>query len=268
MSRANSSLAVSTVAVMCLALVPATGLAQQTWERADSLRVSISVDSAALTQSGTVLWMSVEVAADSRQPLWQLVMERRGPIVAVRGPENFRAMAATVDGRPAIFWAGLGVRVRPGETMSGLFVSGEGLPTVSSFWAQGYYPLLKATPATEEDLPLEPSVYDNSYHGTGVGLEPVADPSPSGLLARSGTLLQSACELGWITNASVCHNLERKLVQATASLARGNRQAARGQLHAFVQELTAQRGPERGKHVSENAYWLLRPNVEFLLAQL
>ncbi|MFS8638569.1 MAG: hypothetical protein FWJ74_10805, partial [Gemmatimonadota bacterium] len=78
-----------------------------------------------------------------------------------------------------------------------------------------------------------------------------------------------ACgELGWITNAGVCRSLEAKLEAAERSLERGNTNSARGQLGAFLQELEAQHGPQPGKHVSDNAYWLLKINVEYVLSRM
>ncbi|HEX7048735.1 MAG TPA: hypothetical protein VF188_00885 [Longimicrobiales bacterium] len=81
--------------------------------------------------------------------------------------------------------------------------------------------------------------------------------------------LERLCgDLAWISNAGVCHSLRTKLEQAARAVERGQREAARGQLTAFLQELEAQHGPEPGKHVSDDAYWLLRVNVAYLLERL
>jgi hypothetical protein len=251
-----------------LALPAQAASGQATWSRADSLRVSVSLDSAALTASGTSLWMSVEVTADSHQPLWRLVLERRAPVSLASGPELFRGMGQVAQGQAALFWAGAGGRVLPGERKAGFSFSGTGIPTVVSFWAQGYYPPLPATLQNEASLPPEPTVYENSVRGLAVGLESPSDASPPGLVARSLSLLRSVCDLGWITSAGVCHSLQVKLDAAGKFVGRGDIQSARGALGAFLDELAAQRGPEPGKHVTENAYWLLKINAEFLLSRL
>jgi hypothetical protein len=269
MSRFDSQVALAAmVGIGWLAVTARAASGQATWSRADSLRVSVSVDSAALTASETLLWLSVEVAADSHQPLWRLVFERRAPVSQVSGPEKFRAMDQVAQDRPAVFWAGAGGRVRPGERKAGFFFRGTGLPTVVSFWAQGYYPPLRATPENEESLPPEPSVYENSFRGLAVGLESPSDASPPGLVARALDLLRSACGMGWITSDGVCHSLQVKLDAAGRSLGGGDAQSAKGQLTAFLNELGAQRGAEPGKHVTDNAYWLLSVNARFLLASL
>lgn len=256
------------VAIGWLALTPRAASGQATWSRADSLGVSVSLDSAALTASGTSLWMSVEVTADSHQPLWRLILERRAPVSQISGPEKFRGMTEVAQGQPAVFWAGAGGRVRPGERKAGFSFSGTGIPAVVSFWAQGYYPPLPATLQNEASLPPEPSVYENSVRGFAVGLELPSDASPPGLVVRSLSLLRSVCDMGWITSAGVCHSLQVKLDAASKFVGRGDTPSAKGPLGAFLDELAAQRGPEPGKHVTENAYWLLKINAEFLVSRL
>jgi hypothetical protein len=256
------------VGIGWLAVTAPAARGQATWTRADSLRVSVSVDSAALTGSETSLWMSVDVTADSYQPLWRLVLERRAPVSQVSGPEKFRAMDRVAQDRPAVFWAGAGGRVRPGERKTGFFFRGTGLPTVVNFWAQGYYPPLRATLQNEESLPPEPSVYENSFRGLAVGLESPSDASPPGLVARALDLLRSVCGMSWITSDGVCHSLQVKLDAAGRSLGRGDTQSAKGELAAFLNELAAQRGPEPGKHVTDNAYWLLSVNARYVLTKL
>ena len=98
---------------------------------------------------------------------------------------------------------------------------------------------------------------------------PATLDNPSSGLSVIRSDLDRACgELGWITNAGVCRSLEAKLEAAERSLERGNTNSARGQLGAFLQELEAQHGPQPGKHVSDNAYWLLKINVEYVLSRM
>lgn len=82
-------------------------------------------------------------------------------------------------------------------------------------------------------------------------------------------LLDRACgELGWISNAGVCRSLRVKLEQAGRAIERGRTDAARGQLESFLAELDARHGEPPGKHVNDDAYWLLRTNAAFLLERL
>src|SRR2546430_9181288 len=119
------------------------------------------------------------------------------------------------------------------------------------------------SPADEDRVAEAPRVEDNSFTGLTIGIESVDIPAASGLLARLRGLATRSCELHWVTTEGVCHSLEVKLGQAQASLERGNATAARAQLQAFLNELDAQHGPEPGKHVTDNGFWLLKINVEY-----
>lgn len=82
------------------------------------------------------------------------------------------------------------------------------------------------------------------------------------------TDLSRTCSIGWISQSGVCRSLQVKLDAAAASLVRGPVEGARSQLQSFLKELEAQHGPQPGKYVSDNAYWLLRTNVQYLLSRL
>ena len=99
--------------------------------------------------------------------------------------------------------------------------------------------------------------------------EPASLGDPASGLDIIGEDLARACgDLGWITNAGICRSLRTKLNQAARSLDRGNTRSARGQLESFTQELDAQHGEPPGKHVTDNAYWLLRTNAAYLIEHL
>ncbi|OLD93149.1 MAG: hypothetical protein AUG79_12505 [Gemmatimonadetes bacterium 13_1_20CM_4_69_16] len=89
-------------------------------------------------------------------------------------------------------------------------------------------------------------------------------PDMSLAIVRSD--LQQTCgPLRWIADGAVCGRLRSNLEQAIASQ-QGDRAATTGSLPAFLAELDAQHGP--GKPVSDNAYWLLKVNGEYLLAHM
>jgi hypothetical protein len=87
------------------------------------------------------------------------------------------------------------------------------------------------------------------------------------LVERLGHVAAQACSLEWVTNEGVCRSLQAKTDAAARSIER-DADAARRQISAFIAELDAQHGPEPGKHVNDNAYWLLRINAEYILAQM
>ena len=78
------------------------------------------------------------------------------------------------------------------------------------------------------------------------------------------SLLEEACARDEISPEGMCRSLEKKLQAAQAALERGQVHTAVNLLHAFINHLEAQ----RGKHVSEGAYLLLKAGAEAVLATL
>jgi hypothetical protein len=75
------------------------------------------------------------------------------------------------------------------------------------------------------------------------------------------TALQSACSHGWISKMGSCNSLLAKLSAAKAANGRGQSQAMRGALKAFLNELKAQ----KSKSVNQAAYDLLSADAQYLL---
>jgi FIMAH domain-containing protein len=109
------------------------------------------------------------------------------------------------------------------------------------------------------------SAFDFRMEGSTIVPRYAPEEVSLGLLAD---LESQVCTLEWISSDGVCHSLQVKLDQARLALSQGRTESAKGQLGAFVEELAAQHGPEPGKHVNDNAYWLLKVNAEFLAARL
>ncbi|MGB7211166.1 MAG: hypothetical protein WBC97_00915 [Gemmatimonadales bacterium] len=100
---------------------------------------------------------------------------------------------------------------------------------------------------------------------TTIGVVPAPSSSSStDLIALLQAASSNACTMAWISNAGICTSLSQKLTAASASLTRGDTTAAKTQLGALQHELDAQ----RGKHVTDNAYWLLKTNAEYVLMHL
>ena len=74
--------------------------------------------------------------------------------------------------------------------------------------------------------------------------------------------LEVACGLGFVSSGGVCESLRAKMSAAEAALVRGQREAARGNVGAFLNELQAQ----AGKHVLEPALTILREEAESVLS--
>lgn len=210
---------------------------------------------------------------DSREDLFGFTVDAPGPVVRIPRPEP-RAdwiVGTNYRGRSVADWGTLGRVLPPGAESPDLWFEAVGLPGVVTAWIGGYFPPPPLTAADTNPVvrPSDPLV-ESSIRGSTLGVVPKpADSSPEGLILRLRALVDTSCaDLGWITNRGVCNSLRGKLERASASLAGGRREAAAGQLRAFVQELEAQHGPQPGKHVSDNAYWLLKVNAEYVLALL
>ena len=93
---------------------------------------------------------------------------------------------------------------------------------------------------------------------------------------------EQAFQLGWITNAGVANSLDAKLNEAKKKLQEGETQVTINLLKSFILDLEAQHQGQTGqgqgastgnaqtsrKHVTDNAYYLLKPNAEFILYKL
>jgi hypothetical protein len=239
------------------------------WPRGDRLTVQLAPDSISpLGGSGLMLRYGMANAATSEQTARVLMIETRVPVVALRAPDDSRQWVhvGPQPGDSVSFWGSAAPQqdVAPGSARSGFVIeSGAGLPGIVHFWVEGRYAVPTVTEA-QEDSVQQPRIEENSFRGLTVGAEPVADVSLAGLADRLRGLGTRACSLAWITNAGVCRSLQAKLDAAAASLRRGDAQSATGQLQAFLAELEAQHGRQPGKHVTDNAYWLLKVNAQYL----
>jgi hypothetical protein len=169
----------------------------------------------------------------------------------------------------------------PGARLAGLTVESTRLPGLGEVRVVGVGARV-VLPSAVEDTPPEVLDLIDRVQGfdfrTGGGLRATAvvpnrhravfTDLGNALRAVRGDLAKICGALGWIANQGICGSLQVKLIQASRSVDRGQRDAARRQIEAFLAELDAQHGPEPGKHVSDNAYWLLKVNVEFVLSRM
>jgi hypothetical protein len=142
--------------------------------------------------------------------------------------------------------------LRPGQRQGPFTIRTAGLPAIVPFWVVPDLPVEEITEQTGpvDGLPQGGAFTLDDRAGLTVGVEPApADQSVGALTGRLSTLLDGACNLGWVLRPQgVCTSLQVKLRE--------------GQLGAFLNELDAQ----RGKSVTETAYFLLRANAEYILA--
>lgn len=166
------------------------------------------------------------------------------------------------------FEAGLQGILEPGAAVEGLQIRSHALPGTADVEVVGVAG--GARVASGEDTP--DSVYRliNAYQGRGRMVRTVT-PSrlPSQISSSSQTIaalqsdLQLSCDsLGWIQNLGTCRSLSAKAEAAARAIERGQPSVAKNQLSAFRAELDAQ----RGKHVNDNAYFLLSVTADRTLS--
>ncbi|MEC4677058.1 MAG: hypothetical protein VST72_09115, partial [Nitrospirota bacterium] len=102
---------------------------------------------------------------------------------------------------------------------------------------------------------------------------PPADFKPIEFLDYIISLKHEAASLGWITNKGIENSLDKKLDNAKKKLEQGNTTAAKNILNAFLKEVEAQgckssHDCPKGKHLTPEAYGLLKYNVEYLIDNL
>lgn len=205
---------------------------------------------------------------ESTEDLFVFTVDAPSPVLQIPRPqpeEDWLTNRQYRD-RSVASWAMLGSHLAPGAESPLLHFEAIGLPAIVTFRVRGFFPPPPLTDADVGVIPPSDPLLENSVPGKTVGIEPFPDDlSPTDLLRRLRELTDQTCgELGWIDNAGICNSLDKKLQNAERSLERGRANSARGQLGGFLNELQAQ----RGKHVSDSAYWLLKVNAEFVLSQL
>lgn len=151
--------------------------------------------------------------------------------------------------------------VAPGAVKSGFGVRSPYLPGVREFAAIPTEQSCCTKPNAQGELPTS-----FLFRVRGYTVAPTYAPDKITLQVL-GDLLARACgDLSWISQGGECERFQARLAPAREAEQRGDREAAKGSLHAFVAELDAHHGS--GKPINDNAYWLLKVNAEYLLAHM
>ena len=262
----NSSLCL----VLSLLLTPVAARAQsRDLGGARPLRVRVHVTTAPSSGDTSSLGYTVENLRTGDEDLVGFLVAAPATVVRMPAPAARHWLTEPrYDGHRIAQWVLYhSSLLHPGETSPELTIVAIGVPDLVRYWAM---PNLLAHPADIDDDPHRDDTFAFSDTGTTVGIvPPPADASPARLATRLRSLLGRACgSLGWITQAGICTSLDEKLIHAQRALAGGSLGTARDELGAFLSELEAQHGEQLGKHVSDEAYSLLRPNVTYLRDRL
>jgi hypothetical protein len=204
--------------------------------------------------------------SSSAERMFRFMVDAPSPPVYLSLPTPVGGWSSgkTFGERSVARWAALGQRMLPGQESPALTQRAIGLPGIVISWVRGYTPPSEEIPSDTVPLEDPPSVTDSTV---GVDDFPLIRTA-SNFLTRLDSLLDQTCgaALAWITSSTVCTSLGAKLDLASQELSQADTTGAESQLQSFLSELEAQHGT--GLPVSDNAYWLLKPNAEYILAQL
>jgi len=166
-------------------------------------------------------------------------------------------------------WAG-DQGLEPTWSVNGFGLKSIGLPGVVDAYFQGKVKVLAFPdygPGVKVDTLVRKLRLFPSNRVTRRTVGPVSPPSPFVPLQFVDTIIShkhQALELGWIDNEGIAKSLEAKLENVKKQLERDNTKTAKNVLQAFLNEVEVQ----KDKHLSSEAYALMKYNGEFLLSKL
>jgi hypothetical protein len=165
-----------------------------------------------------------------------------------------------------------GVRViSPGESYGGFKIASPGLPGIANAYFQGATSIKAQFVGTMRNREVAKQIsalrsFPTNYVSKKT-IAPVIKPDSITVSALLDSLISykhQALALGWITNRGIANSLDQKLENARRQLERGNNKAAKNMLEAFLNEVEAQ----KDKHLTSEAYALLKFNAEYLISKL
>ena len=241
-----------------LALVtPAIAAAQAQRPRLD---VAVRVESVALSGDTIEIGYVVKNRPASPFRLWIFGLFTSAPVVSVTAPaDNRRWKTGRNYAEEAMpHWAAMRP-IAAGDSTLPLRLRAIGVTDLVPFLAVPDFTQIRDT--VEDDEPHD-QWREAGTVGTVLAVVPPPNLTPSQQMTRIIGFMTRSCGADtWITNDGICNSLTGKLDRAAVAIGEGNMVRARPHLASFLEELEAQ----RGKHVSEVAYALLRPNVAYLM---
>lgn len=227
----------------------------------------------------------------AKQSLIDIVIRYQAPIYDTKSPapEKDWYMNQFV-GKDAWRWAKTGGEpsgILGGQTEKGLSLKSKGLPTIVNTAFLGDKRAVYSPPGDYDTDEVEesfqrvynklkeqyPEKFEYVIKKTIGPTAPPADFKPIDFLSYIIDLKHQATSLGWITNQGVENSLDAKLDNAKKKIEQGNTTAAKNILNAFINEVEAQgcavyENCPSGKHLTPEAYALLKYNVQFLVEKL
>ncbi|MBI4667998.1 MAG: hypothetical protein HY747_02250 [Elusimicrobia bacterium] len=159
-------------------------------------------------------------------------------------------------------------QIQPSQSVSGFKLQSRGLPGVRDCEARPYLNFDDLPDEIAEDAEKAYQFrLSLSFHGKTIGPSAPKGLDPASLLDYLIDQKHQAKQAGWISGPGaegMEKSLDAKLNAAKDAVGRGQNNAARNQLKAFLNEVEAQ----RGKALNNNTYLLLKLNAQYILTKL
>jgi hypothetical protein len=191
------------------------------------------------------------------------------PVGFITKPRKWTAVLS--DYLTATFFTTRSFAIHPGQSLSGFSMMTRGLPSVRRCIVSPLFDVVALFPDPEDSTvdyyvpPIDSVRRAVKFYAWTVG--PTAPPAIFVATYFLDTLISykhQALALKWIDNEGVANSLDQKLENAKDKLSKGDSAAARNILEAFVNEVEAQ----KDKHLTSEAYALLKFNAEYLIDRL
>ena len=221
---------------------------------------------------------TVKNGVNSQQRLLSFLVSFFSPIHNITKPNN-QWSALPYSFVPVFSWSNTLISsyggatpydgIAPDSSTSGFSFESSGLPTIMKSYSRGATPTLHfiEEPPGEVYLLLKPlrKFPANTVQRKTLGpKDPPEDFVATTFIDTLISYKHQALELGWITNQGVDNSLDKKLENAKKQLEKGKTKTALNHLNAFLNEVEAQ----KDKHLSSEAYALLKFNAEYLIKRL
>ena len=256
-----------------LLLIDSSGLWSQVFEPRNKINVkvnaAISKDSQGLIQYN----YTIRSLPESQQNVWNfMIIFKFNPDSILQTFQIRGWWRPDVPDDHTLSWVSWSApdqhEISPGDSLSGFGFVSNLLPGITDFYAEGYTPPPYYEGAAEEG-PIH-GYDDLTPYGPGIvgkTVGPVLPSEPFLPIAFLETLVSykhQAFDLGWIDNQGIVNSLDAKLDNVKKQLEKGKTKQAINALGAFVNQLQAQ----KDKHLSSEAYALLKFNAQFLIEKL
>ena len=190
--------------------------------------------------------------------------------------QPFPGWTAAIAVMGTAMWGGSEQNViSPNQAIGGFVLTSYGLPGLREFSVESDFIVSEDELGADVSWEALDTFYKAlAYKGKTIGpTAPPADFKPIEFLNYIINMKHEAFSLGWIKNKGIENSLDVKLDNAKKKLEQGNNIATKNILNAFINEVEAQgcavyENCPSGKHLTPEAYGLLKYNVQYLLNKL